>query len=190
MTREESPSMRSLSQPALELLKHYAGYHRDQRNIATHMVGVPLIVFGFGVLLARPALEIGVAGLSLTPAWALFAAAALWYLTRGLFTLGLAVTAGVGLLLALAHQVDGGVAGWLGWGLGCFGVGWLIQGVGHYYEGRKPAFADDLVGLLVGPMFVTLELLSAAGFYRDVTATIERHAGPTRIRDLAQPMTR
>ena len=29
-------------------------------------------------------------------------------------------------------------------------LGWAIQFVGHYWEGRKPAFADDLVGLLVG----------------------------------------
>src|SRR3546814_9523920 len=33
---------------------------------------------------------------------------------------------------------------WLGSGLGMFVLGWVIQFVGHYYEGRKPAFVDDL----------------------------------------------
>jgi uncharacterized membrane protein YGL010W len=26
----------------------------------------------------------------------------------------------------------------------------VIQFIGHWYEGRKPAFVDDLIGLLVG----------------------------------------
>ena len=30
---------------ATELLTQYAAYHRDRRNIATHFVGVPMIVF-------------------------------------------------------------------------------------------------------------------------------------------------
>jgi uncharacterized membrane protein YGL010W len=66
----------------------------------------------------------------------------------------------------------------------------LIQFVGHYYEGRKPAFADDIVGLLVGPMFVVLEMLAALGLFKGLMADIERHAGPTHLRDLAHPATR
>lgn len=171
--------------PATELLKLYAEYHRDRRNIATHLVGVPMIVFGIAVLLARPALALG--PVALTPAWVVFALGALWYVTRGQFGLGVAVSAGTGLLFALAHQVSGG---WLAWGLGFFAVGWVIQFIGHYYEGRKPAFADDIVGLLVGPMFVVLEMLAGLGLFKPLMAEIERHAGPTHLRDLAQPATR
>jgi uncharacterized membrane protein YGL010W len=175
--------------PAAELLVRYAEYHRDRRNIATHLVGVPLIVFAVGVLLARPVVEIG--GLALTPAWALFGLVAAWYLTRGEFALGLAVSAGMAALLALAQPLaEGGTAAWLGWGLGLFAVGWVIQFVGHYYEGRKPAFADDLVGLLVGPMFVALEMLAGLGLFGRLMGDIEHRAGPTRVRDLAQPVAR
>ena len=71
-------------------------------------------------------------------------------------------------------------------GIGFFVVGWLIQFIGHWYEGRKPAFVDDLVGLLVGPMFVTAELLFALGWNRPLLATIEQRAGPTVLRDLAK----
>ena len=128
-------------------------------------------------------------GLALTPAWAVFALAALWYLTRGELALGLATTLGVGLLMHLAHQVNGGtVAAWLAWGVGFFVVGWVIQFVGHYYEGRKPAFADDIFGLLVGPMFVVLELLALAGMFKPLIARIESRVGPTVIRDLAHPV--
>ncbi len=180
--------MASPFRSAFELLTLYAHYHRDRRNIVTHFVGVPMIVFGVGVLLARPALMVG--GLVLTPAWLVFVLTALWYLTRGELALGLATTLGVGLLMQMAHQVNGGtVAAWLAWGVGFFVVGWLIQFVGHYYEGRKPAFADDVIGLLVGPMFVVLELLALAGMFKPLIARIESRVGPTVIRDLAHPAT-
>lgn len=175
--------------PAVDLLGQYAEYHRDRRNIVTHFVGVPMIVFGVGVLLSRPVFAAG--GLALTPAWVMFALAAAWYLTRGQAAIGAVTAAAVGLLMWLAHQVGGGGTGpWLAWGLGFFVVGWVIQFIGHYYEGRKPAFVDDLVGLLVAPMFVVLEALAPLGLFRGLMAQVERHAGPTVIRDLAQPATR
>ena len=175
--------------PALALLQQYAEYHRDRRNIVTHFFGVPMIVFAVGVLLARPVMFL--AGLAVTPAWAVFALVALWYLSRGHLGIGVATTTGVGLLMLMAHRVsDGSVAHWLAWGVGFFALGWVIQFVGHYYEGRKPAFADDIVGLLVGPMFVALELLAPLGFFKSLLAQVERHAGPTVIRDLAHPATR
>ena len=170
---------------ATELLSQYAMYHRDRRNIASHFVGVPMIVFAVGVLLAKPAFML--AGWALTPAWIVFAGVAIWYLTRGNLQLGLAVTAAVGVLIALAHRVgDSGTGAWLAWGIGFFVVGWAIQFVGHWYEGRKPAFVDDLIGLLVGPMFVTAEAMFSLGWGKELLAEIEKRAGPTMMRDLAR----
>ncbi len=177
--------MASPFRPALQLLGQYAEYHRDRRNIATHFVGVPMIMFGSLVLLSRPGFEL--AGLALSPAWVLLALVIGWTLSRGALALGL-VTSGVWVLLAvLAHAVQGA---WWAWGVGFFAVGWVIQFVGHYYEGRKPAFVDDLVGLFVAPMFVLLELLAPAGFFKGLMAEVERIAGPTLLRDLAHPATR
>jgi uncharacterized membrane protein YGL010W len=179
--------VRSLFLPAGELMVQYARYHRDRRNIATHLIGVPMIVFGLGVLLARGQLPPGESGLTL--GWLAWGAATLWYLSRGHLVLGLAVSLGNALLFALAHLVSAGtLAHWLSWGLGFFAVGWIIQFVGHYYEGKKPAFADDLVGLLVGPMFVAAELLFTLGLAQPLQREIERRAGPTVLRDLAHPV--
>ncbi len=175
--------------PAIELLKHYAEYHRDRRNIVTHFLGVPMIVFGLGVFGAGVSFTLG--GVALTPAWLLFTVVAVWYLTRGHLGLGAATTVGVGLLMVLAHKVSGGSMGqWMAWWLGFLLVGWTFQFIGHYYEGRRPAFADDSVGLLVGPMFVALEMLAPTGLFKGLMEAIERHAGPTFIRDLAHPATR
>ncbi|MDT8999251.1 Mpo1-like protein [Paucibacter sp. APW11] len=172
--------------PAIDLMAQYAAYHRDRRNIATHFVGIPLIVFAIEVLLARAQFELG--GMALSAATLLWAASTLWYLTRGNLVLGLAVSVVNGALLAAAMPLAlGSTSSWLAWGVGGFVIGWIIQFIGHYYEGRKPAFVDDLVGLLVGPMFVVGEALFALGWGREMLAEIERRVGPTHLRDLAHP---
>ena len=176
--------MATLLRSAGALMCQYAAYHRDRRNIATHMVGVPLIVFALGVLLARLELP---GGSGLTLAWAVWGLSTLWYVSRGHMLLGLAVSAlNAGLFWLAQPLAHGTLSAWLGWGLGLFALGWVIQFVGHYYEGRKPAFADDLVGLLAGPMFVTAEALFALGLALPLRDEIERRAGPTHLRDLAQ----
>ena len=179
--------MASALRTAPDLLKQYAEYHRYRRNIATHLVGVPLIVFGVGVLLARP--EFTLVGQVTTPLWCVFALFTIWTLTRGVLALGAVTLLAVGALMWLAQGVSGGsTAQWLSWGLGAFVLGWIIQFIGHYYEGRKPAFVDDLTGLIVAPMFVTMEMLAPLGLFRGLMSDIENHAGPTVMRDLAHPV--
>ncbi|HMR69895.1 MAG TPA: DUF962 domain-containing protein [Rubrivivax sp.] len=172
---------------ATAMLQHYAESHRDRRNIATHLVGVPLMVFGAGVLLARPALQVGSA--SLTPAWLAFPLAAAWYLTRGHFGLGLAASVAVALLLALGQPLGAaGTAAWLTWGVGALAAGWVVKLLGHYYEGRRAPRHGGAAALLVGPMFVVLELLAGIGLFRRLMDEIEHHAGPTHVRDLTHPL--
>ncbi len=180
--------MASPFRPALALLQQYAEYHRDKRNITTHLLGVPLIVFGVSVLLARVRWDAG--GLPVTLAAVVGALVAVWYLTRGHLGIGLATTAAMAVLIGLAHTVHDGPWGtWLAWGLGSFVVGWVLQFIGHLYEGRKPAFVDDLVGLLVGPMFVVLEAGASLGTFKTLAAQVQAHAGPTRVRHLAHAAT-
>ncbi len=170
---------------ATELLAQYAEYHRDRRNIVSHFIGVPMIVFSVGVLLARPVLATG--DVTLTPAWLIFALVSAWYLTRGSAVLGVVTSLAVAALLWLGQQVSGGsVSVWLAWGTGFFFVGWLLQFIGHWYEGRKPAFVDDVVGLVVAPLFVTAEAMFTLGWNKPLLSEIERRAGPTRIRDMAR----
>lgn len=158
------------------MLAQYASYHRDRRNIATHCLGVPMIVCAFGALLAHPVFAT-FQGWAVTPSLLGATAVTLWYVRRaGL--LGVLTSAVFCALFALGVWLAGpDVSGWLRWGLGQFALGWLIQFIGHYFEGRKPAFFDDLRGLLVGPMFVVAELLFALGFLRRQRAEIERLAG-------------
>ena len=174
--------MHSLWRSTPELMVQYAHYHRDRRNILTHLLGIPLIFTAIGVWLAQPLWP--VAGLMLSPAWLAWGLTSLWYLSRGVPLLGLATCAVNGLLIALAHALvrwaqARGLSG-LQAGLLLFVAGWVLQFVGHFFEGRKPAFVDDLVGLLTGPMFVVAEVLMTLGALGALRQVLEQEAGPTR----------
>ncbi|UDM18022.1 DUF962 domain-containing protein [Vogesella sp. XCS3] len=154
-------------------LVNYAAYHRDLRNIHTHFVGIPLIVLAVAVLLACLPLVLGLSALH-----PVLLGAIVFYLR---LDLGLGALMAAFMLLAGWAGVQLAALPWGGWlGLMLFVAGWVIQFVGHWYEGRKPAFVDDLVGLLVGPLFVMAEWLFLLGFYRDLQARIIEGAGPVR----------
>jgi uncharacterized membrane protein YGL010W len=161
-------------------LSQYASYHRDRRNIATHLVGIPMIVFGIEALLARASLAVH--GVPLTLALGCTIAAAGFYLSLdrayGVAMMGfLAVSLWIG-----AHIAAQSTGAWLVGSAGLFLGGWVVQFVGHAFEGKKPAFVDDLVGLLIGPLFIVAEIGFAVGLRGDVREAIERRVGPTRLR--------
>lgn len=159
------------SSPALQRsLAAYGEYHRDRRNVATHLVGIPMIFLAVVVLLSRPVWSAG--GLPLNPAVLLSLAAAVFYFRLDLrfgvlMAALLSLCCWIGLRLAALDT-----ATWLAWGGGLFVVGWIIQFVGHAFEGRKPAFLDDLKSLLVGPLFVVAEVGFLLGFRRELRDAI------------------
>ncbi len=156
-------------------LTQYAAYHQDKRNVATHFVGIPLIVLAVTILLSRPQWQMD--ALLLSPA-VLLALASSWFYARLDTRFGIAMAMLLAAFLAasqwFAHQ---STSVWLGWGLGLFVLGWAIQLLGHYYEGKKPAFVDDLVGLLVGPLFLVAEAAFHFNMRTDVRDEIQRRLG-------------
>jgi uncharacterized membrane protein YGL010W len=172
-TRKETPDMRTLT----DQLSQYADYHRDRRNIATYFVGIPLIVLAIAALLSRPAWPVLSGACLLTPAWVLFALATLYYLW-----LDVPLGIGMGIVSALSAAFGQWAAShttwsWLAIGVGMFVIGWVFQFIGHMrYERRKPAFVDDIIGLLIGPLFILVELLFGLGLMRELHDAIETRA--------------
>lgn len=158
-------------------LAQYAAYHRDRRNIISHFIGIPAILVAVAVLLSRPGFAFG--PLWLSPALLLAAAAAIFYL-RLSRPLGLLMAAVLLLCLWLGKQLALVSTGlWLGSGIGLFVFGWIIQFIGHYYESRKPAFLDDISGLIVGPLFVVVEAGFLLGLLRPLQQAIEARLANT-----------
>ncbi len=172
----------------VELLTQYAAYHRDRRNIATHFIGIPMIVLAVVMLLSRPVLATW-DGIVVTPALVLAAFTTLYYFWLD-WRLALPLNAFLVACLALSLPVAASSTPvWVASGVGLFVVGWIFQFVGHHYEGRKPAFVDDLIGLIVGPLFVTAEAAFSLGLRKPLQQQIESVVGPTRIRGEATPAT-
>ena len=98
-------------------LSQYAAYHRDPHNIATHFVGIPLIVIAVATLLSRPQ------WMGISPAVLVMLASAVFYLRLEL-RLGLLMTLLLALTVWLGHALAGlGTAAWLGWSIGRRGCG-------------------------------------------------------------------
>jgi uncharacterized membrane protein YGL010W len=171
------------------LLTQYAAYHRDRRNILTHFVGVPMIVFSIIVALWTVPLpgESPATGVTLGSAVAL--AAAIYYLLLDRI-LGITMLIVLFLMCAgaseLTARVGSGVA--LGWAAGLFIVGWALQFLGHKFEGMKPAFFDDAKQLLIGPLFVCAEAFFMLGAKPGLRRYIEERVGPTVPRRDGRPL--
>ena len=159
----------------------YAGFHRDPRNIATHVIGVPLIVFAVVVMLSKPAFIF--IDQPVTPAVFIAAWAALIYLRLNLVT-GLILSAFLACSVYFGAQIA--ASSWTAWllgGIGLFVFGWVLQFIGHHFEGKKPAFVDDLSGLLQGPLFLVVEGLFALGWNPALQAKVVEAVGPIRRRE-------
>jgi uncharacterized membrane protein YGL010W len=165
-----------------EQLTQYAAYHRDRRNIATHFVGIPMIVLALAVLLSRPAWTINALPFALSPAWVLFVMATLYYLVLDV-PLGVMMAVVSALCLAAGQWLAAlSTSAWLIAGIGLFFIGWVFQFIGHVaYEHSKPAFVDDVIGLLIGPLFVLAEALFGFRWRPALREAIEAKVGPTRI---------
>ena len=164
--------MRTLEQQ----ITQYAAYHRDRRNIATHFIGVPLIVFS--VLMALVSFTVGPVNVALL---ALLAASVYYLILDRPLGFAMAASLFFGYLLAafIGSHPGMGVGANLGLAAALFVVGWIIQFVGHKFEGVKPAFFDDVMGLAIGPLFVMTEAFFHFGLKPDLRQYVEARVGPT-----------
>jgi uncharacterized membrane protein YGL010W len=152
----------------------YAAYHQDGRNKATHFVGVPAIMLSLFIPLAWLRVELG--GVTLTAAMLLAAAVLVYYFLLDV-PLALAMLGVTLVLLYLGKTIAdlGAAAGWTWFGI-LFVGGWILQLVGHVFEGRKPALVDNLVGIFVAPIFLCAEVFFALGYKPKLHAAAQERA--------------
>lgn len=159
-------------------LSQYAAYHLNHQNILTHFVGIPLIVFSILCLTARAGIDIS--SFKLTLAMVLIVMSSIYYLFLDKF-FGLLMLIILVAVYPLASQIAKlSLGAWLSASIGFFVVGWVFQFVGHYFEKKKPAFVDDVIGLAIGPLFVLAEFIFMLGFRKPLHARILQEARSKR----------
>jgi uncharacterized membrane protein YGL010W len=164
-----------------ENLTQYAAYHRDRRNIATHLFGIPLIVFA--IVLALDVASVSAAGMNLSAA-AVASVLACAYYVRLDIAFAVAMAATLFAMCAGASEINARLSdpASLGFAGAVFAAGWGLQFWGHRFEGMKPAFFDDAKQLLIGPLFVVAEVFFFFGARAPLRRYIEERVGPTLIR--------
>ena len=131
-----------------ELFTEYASYHSDRRNRTCHVIGIPLIVLGILGLMSM--VRLGPVNLAIVAA----AATLIYY--AAIDVRGAVISLVVFVVLYL-------VAVRLTWelNLAAFILGWVFQLIGHRFEGTKPKFLENLIYLLIGPLYIFEEVLGA-----------------------------
>ncbi|EKF73729.1 hypothetical protein A11A3_12223 [Alcanivorax hongdengensis A-11-3] len=154
-------------------LADYGESHQNPVNQWVHIICVPAIfVSTLGLFWLLPVGQ----WLGLSGAWAqwlnggtILAAICMPFYLR--MSAGMTVLMALWLAasLALIVAVDRSALS-LGWtSAAVWLAAWAVQVWGHKVEGKKPSFVDDLVFLLVGPMFVSLEVAQRLGLRRTHT---------------------
>ena len=160
--------------PLEDQMALYAAYHQDARNKATHFVGVPVIVLSLYIPLAWLRVDLG--GWTVTAAMVLGAIVVAYYLVLDV-PLGLAMAVLFAALAWIGQSIAdrGALAGW-GWFAVLFVGGWILQLVGHVFEGRKPALADNLFQIFVAPIFLAEEVFFALGYKPKLHSAVQERA--------------
>lgn len=158
----------------VEQMAMYSAYHRHAYNRVTHFFGIPMIVL---------AIFIPLSWVQLFTLWGgetvVTLATVLWFGT-GIFYVWLDRRVGgvmvlVSFLLLQAAQmiaVQGSTIGWVAFAAFFVG-GWVFQLIGHGFEGRRPALADNALQALIGPLFLVAETFFALGQCSDLHEAVE-----------------
>lgn len=142
-----------------EFLAEYAKSHQNRTNQIVHMICVPVIFLAtLGLFWLVPvgrylpgvspelAPWINAATVGALPVLWFYARLSSWSLITGAAWLAVSFA-----VIVLLQQAGAPLFGLF---LTIWVVAWAGQFWGHKVEGAKPSFADDLVFLLIGPLFV------------------------------------
>ena len=110
-----------------------------------------------------------------------FAAVVLIYYFMLDVPLALAMLVITAVLVFLADRIAGlgTIPGWTWFGALFIG-GWILQLVGHGFEGRRPALADNLFQIFVAPIFLAAEVFFALGYKPHLHQRVQRRAQELR----------
>ena len=144
-----------------EFLNEYGKTHRHPSNQRIHFLCVPIILmstlaFGWPLSLAMLGQEaVWAPYVNVTTVASMLLLLAFYARLGRRVVMAMTVYLAISIAVIMAVETSSlpliwtAVIAWV--------AAWALQFVGHNIEGAKPSFADDLVFLLIGPLFVLEE---------------------------------
>lgn len=141
-----------------DMMQIYASHHTKKITQLTHMIGVPCIILAIQIFFSL--FTISGFNHAINIAWLVFLGLAAYYfylnvkLAVSTNTMVLALTLAA---LIITHNESNFTSFKIAVFL--FVGGWALQFIGHFFEGKKPAFLTSVFQIFIAPMFVVKELL-------------------------------
>lgn len=150
-----------------ELLDSYQSYHTKKATKITHYIGIPLVAFSLLILFSW--IQIVVPNVfHLNVSWIFVVLVLAYYYS---LDIPLAIVATI-IFVPLTF-----IANWLGLNgpdmlsgilfLVFFIGGWILQLVGHVFEGKRPALVDNFWQVFIAPLFLIHELFVSLGLHKE-----------------------
>lgn len=167
----------------IEQLSSYKSVHLNKKNIQTHFVGIPMIIWSIALLLASVSFEVkssllteflAIESLNVTFTAILSIIVLCYYIALSV-SLAFWALLLFGPLMWSVHTVVQ-MEHYIVIAISVFVLGWIIQFIGHYFEKAKPAFFDDINQLLIGPLFVIAEIYFLLGLGKQLNKNITEEA--------------
>lgn len=151
-------------------MSSYSSYHRDARNKLTHAFGVPLVVYALFIPMGW--FRFAPADIPLTGATIFYVATFIYYcrldvavaLIQAPISISLLYLADKASTLPFAESVTAFTGAFIG--------GWIIQFLGHAFEGKRPALLDNVMQIFNAPLFLTVEILFFLGLRKDLKSAL------------------
>jgi uncharacterized membrane protein YGL010W len=142
-------------------MSEYGVSHQNPTNQLVHKICVPLIMFSvLGLLWIIPVPASWPAYLNVATIVSALALA-FYFSLHPMMGIGMVFQASI--MLSICHAIaPSGLL--LPLCIGIFVLAWIGQFWGHKIEGKKPSFLQDLVFLLIGPLWVMRFLYARLGY--------------------------
>lgn len=155
-----------------ERMAAYAAYHKNPKNKFTHFIGVPMVYYS-------PLIPIGwirfeIVGWEISLAWILFIIVMLWYFSLDITLATIMTIISIPLVMLCDKISKLPFQESLTIFLIVKIIGWIIQLIGHYFEGRRPALVDNLIQALMAPLFLIVEVMFFFGLRREFETIVRK----------------
>jgi uncharacterized membrane protein YGL010W len=145
-----------------DMMQIYASHHTKKITQFTHLIGVPCIILALQIFFSL--FTISGFNHTINIAWLLFLGLSAYYLY---LNVRLAISTAAMLLaltlaaLLITHNETNFTS--LKIFFFMFIGGWALQFIGHFFEGKKPAFLTSIFQIFIAPLFVVKEFKTILG---------------------------